>query len=159
MKHHRYTNKNERPVPRYMTGDVAWKKCLWHDYEVEYTVIRAVCDVRWVDYSDSPCWKDVPHWEITYRHKPKWNARTVQHPIDEEELYDTEAEAMEFFDNYDIANEFRIYTKTEGRHSMESTTIIATVNPATIDEDGWLVIDNIEELASKEYSWDDYIEA
>lgn len=106
MKHHRYTNKNERPVPRYMTGDVAWKKCVWHDYEVEYTVIRAVCDVRWVDYSDSPCWEDVPHWEITYRHKPKWNARTVQHPIDEEELYDTEAEAIRA-----MFDEFTDYTR------------------------------------------------
>lgn len=94
MKRHKYTNKNERPVPRYMTGDVAWKQCRWNDYDVEYTIIRAVCDVRWVDYSDNPCWKDVPHWEITYRHKPKWNDRMVQYPIDEEELYDTEAEAM-----------------------------------------------------------------
>lgn len=76
-----------------------------------------------------------------------------------ERKFDTEAEAMEFFDNYDIANEFRIYTKTEGRHSMESATIIATVNPATIDEDGWLVIDIMDEIASKEYSWDDFIEA
>ena len=101
MKHHRYTNKNERPVPRYMTGDVAWKQCGWHDYDVEYTVIRTVCDIRWVDYSDNPCWNDVPHWEITYRHKPKWNERMVQNPIDEEELYDTEAEAMRaMFDKF-----------------------------------------------------------
>ena len=101
MKHHRYTNKDERPVPRYMTGDVAWKKCGWNGYDVEYTVIRAVCDVRWVDYSDNPYWNDVPHGEITYRHKPKWNERMVQNPIDEEALYDTEAEAMRaMFDEF-----------------------------------------------------------
>ena len=54
MKRHKYTNKNERPVPRYMTGDVAWKKSSLHNYDVEYTTIRAICDVRWVDYSDNP---------------------------------------------------------------------------------------------------------
>lgn len=101
MKHHRYTNKNEKPVPRYMTGDVAWKKSSLHGYDVEHTIIRAVCEVRWVDRSENPYWNDVPHWEITYRHKPKWNERTVQHSIDEEALYDTEAEAMRaIFDEF-----------------------------------------------------------
>lgn len=76
-----------------------------------------------------------------------------------ERKFDTESEAMEFFDNYDIANEFRIYTETEGRRSTEDATLVAIVNTATIDEDGWIECDPMGEIASKEYSWTDYIEA
>ena len=64
---------------------------------------------------------------------------------------------MQTFDEYDIANEFRIYTNTEGRASMEGTTLVAYVVPATIDEYGWVESDHLDETSSKEYSWDDYI--
>ena len=87
------------------------------------------------------------------------NKSRCEYSIRCERKFDTEAEAMEFFENYDIANEFRIYTKTEGRHSMEGSVIIASVIPATIDEDGWEECDPMDEIANKEYSWDDYIEA
>ena len=73
--------------------------------------------------------------------------------------FDTEQEALKAFDEYDVANEFSIYTKTEGRYSMEGTVLIASVIPATIDEDGSEECDPMNEIASKEYSWDDYIEA
>ena len=65
MKHHRYTNKDERPVPRYMTGDVAWKKSSLHDYDAEYTISSAVCEARWDARSENPYWNDVPQRELT----------------------------------------------------------------------------------------------
>ena len=89
----------------------------------------------------------------------QFNTNRCESSIRCERKFDTEAEAMEFFENYDIANEFRIYTETEGRCSMEGTVLIASVIPATIDEDGWEECDPMDEIASKEYSWDDYIEA
>ena len=73
--------------------------------------------------------------------------------------FGTEDEALAYLENYDIANEFRIYTNTEGRCSMEDATIVATVTKASIDEDGLMDIDPLEDIASKEYSWSDYIEA
>lgn len=87
------------------------------------------------------------------------NKSRCEYSIRCERKFDTEAEAMEFFENYDIANEFRIYTETEGRYSMEGAVLIASVTPATIVEDGWEEYDPMDELASKEYSWEDYIEA
>ena len=95
MKNHKYTNRNERPVPRYRNGQKVWLKCgSYEEYNVDYTIIRGVSRIRWVDYSDdSPCWDDVPHWEIHYRHQPRQNNKMVQYTIEEESLYDTEAEA------------------------------------------------------------------
>ena len=87
------------------------------------------------------------------------NKSRCEYSIRCERKFDTETEAMDYFNAYDIANEFRIYTKTEGRHSMEGSVIVANVIPATIDEDGWEKCDPMDEIASKEYSWDDYIEA
>lgn len=80
--------------------------------------------------------------------------------IRNERRFDTEQEALKAFDNYDIANEFRIYTKTEGRASMEGCSIEAIVVPATVDEDGDIIeYDNLNEINCKTYSWDDFIEA
>ena len=89
----------------------------------------------------------------------QFNPDRCESTIRDERKFDTEAEAIEFFENYDIANEFRIYTKTEGRYSMEGTVLVASVIPATIYEDGFEECDTMDEIASKEYSWDDYIEA
>ena len=103
MKYHRYTNRNERPVPRYRNGQKVWLKCgSYEEYNVDYTIIRGVSRIMWVDYSDdSPCWDDVPHWEIHYRHQPRLNDRMVQYTIEEESVYDTEAEAMRaMFDKF-----------------------------------------------------------
>lgn len=97
MKHHRYTNKNEKPVPGYRNGQKVWLKCSsYGDYNVDYTIIRGVSRIMWVDYSD-----DNPHWEIYYRHQPRLNDRMVQYTIEEESIYDTEAEAMRaMFDKF-----------------------------------------------------------
>lgn len=95
MKFHRYTNKNEKPVPRYNEGQKVWMEhCGIENYSVEYTIIRKVNEPRWVDYSESYCRGCVPHWEITYRHKPQLNDRMAQFSVNEEELYDTEADAV-----------------------------------------------------------------
>lgn len=78
---------------------------------------------------------------------------TIRH----ERRFDTEQEAMKAFDEYDVANEFRIYTNTEGRASMEGCSLEAIVVPATTDDDGWTVYDYEEEVDSKTYSWEQYV--
>ena len=90
MKHYKYTNKNELPVPKYKEGQKVWSRSfLWLDkYSVEQTLIRKVLPPRWVDCGDTP------HWVVEYRHQLKWNERMAQCPINEEELYDTEEEAL-----------------------------------------------------------------
>lgn len=91
MKHYRYTNKDEKPVPRYREGQKVWSHSfLWLDtYNVGTTTIRKVLPPRWVEYKD-----ETPHWVIEYRHQPRINDRMVQCPIDEEELFDTKEEAL-----------------------------------------------------------------
>lgn len=87
----------------------------------------------------------------------QFNANRCESSIRCERLFMTEAEAMKAFDNYDVELEFRAYMFTEGRCRMEGTTLVAYVVPATIDEYGCVESDPMDEIASKEYSWDDYI--
>ena len=89
----------------------------------------------------------------------QFNPDRCKSTIRHERRFDTEQEAMRAFDEYDVANEFRIYTNTEGRASMEGSFLVASVIPATIDEDGWEECDPMDEIVSKEYRWADYIEA
>ena len=97
MKLHRYTNKDEKPIPRYKVGQRVWifSHLFANEYVVEQTIIRKVLLPIWVDYSDNPYWDDVPHWEIKYRHKPQINDRMVQYPIEEEAIYDTKEAALQ----------------------------------------------------------------
>lgn len=90
MKHYKYTNKNELPVPKYKEGQRVWKQSSSYldGYGVEYTTIRKVLPPRWVDCDDTP------HWVVEYRHQPRWNERMVQYPIGEDNLYDTEEGAL-----------------------------------------------------------------
>ena len=88
MKHYKYTNKNELPIPKYKEGQKVWKPSHIVRYGVEYTIIRKVLPPRWVDYGDTP------HWVVEYRHQPMFNERMVQFPIEEERLCDTEEEAL-----------------------------------------------------------------
>ena len=97
MKHYKYTNKNELPIPKYNEGQKLWMlSCLCIDsYSVTQTIIRKVLPPRWIDYEDTP------HWDVEYRHQPEWNVRMVQCPIDEESLFDTEEEALRVaFENF-----------------------------------------------------------
>ena len=92
MKHYKYTNKNELPVPKYKEGQRVWKESgsRIESYSAEYTTIRKVLPPRWVDYGDTP------HWVVEYRHQPMFNERMVQFPIEEEELYDTEEDVWKY---------------------------------------------------------------
>lgn len=74
-----------------------------------------------------------------------------------ERRFNTEEEAMKAFDGYDVETEFRAFLKTEGRASMEGSFLDAIVVPATTDDDGWTVYDYDEEVASKTYSWEQYV--
>lgn len=74
-----------------------------------------------------------------------------------ERRFDTEQEAMQAFDEYDVEAEFMAFLKTEGRASMEGYFLEAIVVPVTTDDDGWTVYDYEEEISSKSYSWDQYI--
>ena len=94
MKCHKYTNRKEIPVPKYKAGQKLWMFSHLGGYDVCYTIIRKVSEIRWVDYSDNPYWGDVPHWEITYRHQPEFRERMVQSTVNEEDLYETEANAV-----------------------------------------------------------------
>lgn len=108
MSKHKYTNKNEVPVPRYHKGQHVW--FIQNDmnnggYPTETEIKDA--SVRWVDYGECtpPSFyteeqkKELdeerkPHWEIHYRHKPCLFAkRTLQHQLDEDECYPSEEEA------------------------------------------------------------------
>ena len=54
MKYYRYTNKDEKPVPRYREGQNVWSHsflCL-DTYNVGTTTIRKVLPPRWVEYKD-----------------------------------------------------------------------------------------------------------
>lgn len=96
MMKYKYTNKNEKPVPRYKPGQKVWTRWnVGNGYEVRYTIIRKVCDVRWIDYSDNPYSNGTSHWEVGYRHQPYLYERMKQYPINEEELFETEAEAVQ----------------------------------------------------------------
>lgn len=89
----------------------------------------------------------------------QFNPDRCKSTIRHERRFDTEQEAMQAFDEYDVANEFRIYTNTEGRASMEGSFLEAIVIPATIDEDGDVIeYDYLNEINSKTYSWDQYNE-
>lgn len=88
----------------------------------------------------------------------QFNPDRCKSTIRREIRFNTEEEAMKAFDEYDVANEFRIYTNTEGRASMEGSFLEAIVVPATTDDDGWTVYDYEDEVDSKTYSWEQYNE-
>lgn len=86
----------------------------------------------------------------------QFNPDRCKSTIRHERRFDTEQEALQAFDEYDVSNEFRIYANTEGRASMEGSFLEAIVVPATTDDDGWTVYDYEEEADSKTYSWEQY---
>ena len=86
----------------------------------------------------------------------QFNANRCESSIRCERRFETEAEAVQAFENYDVELEFMAFLKTEGRASMEGSFLEAIVVPATTDDDGWTVYDYEEEISSKTYSWDQY---
>lgn len=87
----------------------------------------------------------------------QFNPDRCKSTIRREIRFNTEEEAMKAFDRYDVETEFRAFLKTEGRASMEGSFLEAIVVPATTDDDGWTVYDYDEEVASKTYSWEQYV--
>lgn len=87
----------------------------------------------------------------------QFNPDRCKSTIRHERRFDTEQEALQAFDNYDVEVEFMAFLKTEGRASMEGSFLEAIVVPATIDEDGAVVeYDYLNEITSNTYSWDQY---
>lgn len=89
MKKYKHTNKNEIPVPKYKVGQIVFIEIGWlSKYSIVRTTIRKVLPPEWRDYDNEP------HWEISYRHQTEYNDRMVQYPIYEEDIYETEEEAL-----------------------------------------------------------------
>ena len=89
MKKYKYTNKYERPIPKYKNGDIAWYIDSWFEHP-KRCIIKGCCNVSWfkgneLNHSD---------WWIYYKYKPDYCERTKQHTIREESLFDTEQEAL-----------------------------------------------------------------
>lgn len=89
MKKYKYTNKNEIPVPKYKVDQIVFIEIGWlSKYSIVHTTIRKVLPPKWEENDNEP------HWEISYRHQTEYNERMVQHPIYEEDIYETEEEAL-----------------------------------------------------------------
>lgn len=99
MKEYKYTNKEEKPIPKYKNGDVVWYIDRWFEHP-QRCIIKGCCNVSWFEgnkFNPSGC-------RINYKYKPDYCERTKQHTIREESLFDTEQEALialfeEFKDN------------------------------------------------------------
>lgn len=89
MKKYKYTNKEERPIPKYKNGDIAWYIDGWFDAP-QRCIVKGCCNVSWFEGNEF----NSSGWWIDYRYKPDHCKRTVQHTIREEELFDTEQEAL-----------------------------------------------------------------
>ena len=89
MKKYKYTNKEERPIPKYKNGDIAWYIDSWFEHP-QRCIIKGCCNVSWFDGNE------INHsdWWIDYKYKPDYCERTKQHTIREESLFDTEQEAL-----------------------------------------------------------------
>lgn len=89
MKQYKYTNKSERPVPKYKVGQIVFIEIKWlSKYSIVRTTIRKVLPPKWRENDNES------HWEISYRHQTEYNERMVQYPIYEEDIYETEEEAL-----------------------------------------------------------------
>lgn len=109
MKKYKYTNKDEKPVPRFSKGQIVWFYEKYSSMSPTTTEIRDVL-IMWREYDkldpypqmsedEKEEWyaKRVPHWEIEYCHKPRNNRRAARFTINEDELYETEIEATVVF--------------------------------------------------------------
>ena len=89
IKKYKYTNKEERPIPKYRNGDIAW----YIDELFEATqccIVKGCSNISWFDGNKF----NTSGWRINYRYKPDYCKRTKQHTINEESLFDTEQEAL-----------------------------------------------------------------
>ena len=89
MGEYKYTNKEERPIPKYKNGDIAWYIDSWFEHP-QRCIIKGCCNVSWFEGNEL----NPSGWWIDYKYKPDYCERTKQHTIREEELFDTEQEAL-----------------------------------------------------------------
>lgn len=89
MKEYKYTNKEERPIPKYKNGDIAWYIDSWFEHP-QRCIIKGCCNVSWFEGNEL----NPSGWWIDYKYKPDYCERTKQHTIREESLFDTEQEAL-----------------------------------------------------------------
>lgn len=89
MKEYKYTNKEERPIPKYKNGDIAWYIDGLFEAPQRF-VVKGCCNVSWFEGNEF----NPSGWWIDYKYKPDYCERTKQHTISEESLFDTEQEAL-----------------------------------------------------------------
>ena len=89
MEKYKYTNKEERPIPKYKIGDIAWYIDSWFEHP-QRCIIKGCCNVSWFEGNEL----NPSGWWIDYKYKPDYCERTKQHTIREESLFDTEQEAL-----------------------------------------------------------------
>lgn len=89
MGKYKYTNKEERPIPKYKNGDIAWYIDSWFEHP-QRCIIKGCCNVSWLEGNEL----NPSGWWIDYKYKPDYCERTKQHTIREESLFDTEQEAL-----------------------------------------------------------------
>ena len=89
MEKYKYTNKEERPIPKYRNGDIAWYIDEWFEAP-QRCIVKGCCNVSWFEGNEF----NSSGWWIDYRYKPDYCERTKQHTIREESLFDTEQEAL-----------------------------------------------------------------
>ena len=89
MREYKYTNKEERPVPKYKNEDIVWYIDGWLE-RPQRCIIKGCCNVSWFEGNEF----NHSGWWIDYKYKPDYCERTKQHTIREEKLFDTEEDAL-----------------------------------------------------------------
>lgn len=89
IKKYKYTNKEERPIPKYKNGDISWYIDSWFEHP-QRCIINGCSSISWFEGNEL----NSSGWWIDYKYKPDYRERTKQHTINEESLFDTEQEAL-----------------------------------------------------------------
>ena len=89
IKKYKYTNKEERPIPKYKNGDIAWYIDSWFEHP-QRCIIKGCSGISWFEGNEL----NPSGWLINYKYKPDYCERTKQHTINEESLFDTEQEVL-----------------------------------------------------------------
>ena len=89
MGKYKYTNKEERPIPKYRNGNIAWYIDSWFEHP-QRCIIKGCSSISWFEGNEL----NHSGWLINYKYKPDYCERTKQHTINEESLFDTEQEVL-----------------------------------------------------------------
>lgn len=66
MKEYKYTNKEEKPIPKYKNGDVAWYIDRWFEHP-QRCIIKGCCNVSWFEGNEF----NPSGWRINYKYKTR----------------------------------------------------------------------------------------